>query len=295
MKIIIHNDDFALSYGFSEAIKDSYLIGVTSSTSLRVNGTAYEASRTIYKKKIPKIGMGIHLNLTDGKAMTKGLANSSGNYKYSFLQLISVTTINKYILKKIRKDFEMQILKAKNDGFSPDHIDSQEHVHMIPIIFKVVCQLCQKYKIRKIRFSDEPFYFTNDIAKDMGTFVSPRFIKFLILKYFAMKNRQLLHKYKLKTTDKFYGILHTNDMDYKSFEAAIRNATRLGLNTIELLGHPAYSNDKRDKVFSSQAIKEYVNSTERRIETRTFTDKSGKVRKMLKKFGLKRITFRDLT
>ena len=87
MKAIFHNDDFGLTYGFTDAIKDSFQNGVTTSTSLRTNGFAYKYAVKLSKGPLRKIGLGLHVNITQGKAHTKGEVEKFGVYKYNFRKL----------------------------------------------------------------------------------------------------------------------------------------------------------------------------------------------------------------
>ncbi|MBX4205661.1 ChbG/HpnK family deacetylase [Candidatus Microgenomates bacterium] len=270
MKITFYNDDFGLTYGFTDAIKDCILKGITTSSCVRTNGTAYEYAKKINKGKIKKVVTGIHFNLTDGKALNPKLANKNGDFKYSFAKYFLF--MNKNLKNEIEKEFEMQLSKAAKDGFKISHTNSQEHVHMIPQIFEIVAKICKKHNIKRIRLTNEPLY--------MFPILNINIIKFLLLNLFSIRDRKIIKKYNLTSPDYFYGILYTDNMNSYTVMEAVNDAKKRHANEIEILAHPAYF-DKRDKEYTSTAIKDYVKSKKRRIETQTFLDKNKIIRKFI--------------
>ncbi|QQG43486.1 MAG: ChbG/HpnK family deacetylase [Candidatus Daviesbacteria bacterium] len=267
MKVITHNDDFGLTYGFTEAIKDAFLKGLTTSTSIRTNGTAYHLAVQLLKTKLKSIGLGLHLNLVDGKSHTKALANHSGSYKYNFLQYLILSYFNKKILIDIENELDWQFQQVLKDNLKIDHVSGHNHTYAIPPIFKIVCRLCQKYQVKAIRLPKEPFYLTTSFLKNITPFLNTNIIKFLILNFFSRQNKKIVKKYGLKTTNIFYGILFTGNMDLLTIKAAINDAQKRGYRVIEILTHPAYHSDPRDKIYTSKTIKNYVRSKDRRVET----------------------------
>ncbi|MDO8619146.1 MAG: ChbG/HpnK family deacetylase [Candidatus Daviesbacteria bacterium] len=291
MKVILCNDDIGLTYGFTEAIKDTYLMSTSSSTSIRTNGTAYDYTVKLLKSSLKSIGLGIHLNLVDGKAHTSRLANKSGNYKFNFLQYLLLSH-NKSVLADIETELDYQFQKVLNDGLKIDHASGHRHTYAIPAIFEIVCKLCKKYRVNSVRLLQEPFYLTTSYPKNMIPFLNFNIIKFLLLNYFSRQNKATLKKYKLTSTDAFYGVLYTDAMNFETVKAALENAKNKGFNSIEILIHPAYPNDPRDKTYTSKLIKKYVHQKTRRIET--LASLSKKMKHLLSSPGIKLSTFRDI-
>jgi len=275
MKIILTNDDMATTYGFSDAIHDSYTYGVATNTSIRTNGAAYAYSKKLINKKPTKIGIGLHINLTQGPCYERKLSNNSGNYKYNFagycFQLFCRKNNN--LLRIISKDIEAQFKIIKKDNLKIDHISGHDHIHMIPPIFRIVCKLCQKYHIRNIRFCREPFYTTGSLFYEIKAYINGNIIKHWLLNEFARVNHKTLNKYNLKTTDCFYGILHTNMISTKSIISSIDDAKRRKFNSIEILSHPAYPNHPKDKKYLDKTIAWYSNLPQRNIEAKVMKDK----------------------
>ncbi len=293
MKTVIHNDDFALSYGFTEGIKDAFLKGITTSTSIRTNGPAYPLATKYLKSKISKIGLGLHLNLTDGPALNKNLANENGIFRHTFFEYIFLLLLpNNKLLNQITEEFELQYQTIKKSKIKIDHINSEKHIHMIPAIFEITCKFCKKNNIKYIRLVHEPYFLTGNFAKDIRPFYNANIIKFIMLNLFSLKCKKILAKYNVRTTDAFYGILHTNWMDGEIIKSCTSNALKNNFNSIEVLGHPAYINDKRDKKYTSEYIKWYSKLPNRNIERKSFTN--NKLKMFFTKLNVSRVTFSEI-
>lgn len=289
MKVIFYNDDFGLSTGFTNAIADSIKKGITTSSCVRTNGTAFNYSyKVLHNKKLKKYITGIHFNLTDGPTENKSLSASNGNFKYSYFNyLIPSNTL----LREIRKEFILQLEKALKAGYEIDHINSQEHVHMIPAIFKLTCQIANEYKIKKIRITNEKFYIANNIETDKYLFTTPNFPKHLLLNSFALNNKRVAKKHDLIFPDAFCGVLFTNHMTQEAIMSGLLCALSTKVKTLEILGHPAYGIE--DKKWTSKDIQKYVLSKERKIETNTFLDKERVIKNFLKTKKIKSIAYSD--
>ena len=68
-KLIINADDFGLTRSISEKIIDTFKVGNLSSTSLMVNTPGSEYAIDLAKNH-PELGLGLHFNLTEGKALS---------------------------------------------------------------------------------------------------------------------------------------------------------------------------------------------------------------------------------
>src|SRR5258707_12300760 len=134
-RLIINADDFGLSKGITDGILLTHQKGILTSTSLMVNqaATEYAISRA---EDAPGLGIGIHLNLTQGtpvlpKEQVPTLVNSEG-------QFYSCGTLAKKLLRlqisaeEIEAEFRAQIRLMKSYGMMPTHADSHHRIHMDP-------------------------------------------------------------------------------------------------------------------------------------------------------------------
>ena len=287
MKIIFTNDDYSLTRGFSMGVEDCFKRGLTTSTSVRINGTDFERSVNKLKTTLKRAGIGLHLNITDGPTIGDELADSRGSYKYNFISYLLFYIFGiKKLDKKILREFENQYETLRKKGIRPDHADSQDHIHMIPSIFELTCKFCIKHKITSLRLVNEPYFKSSTIP----SFTSV--LKFLLLNYFSRINRKIAKKYKLKIPDAFYGLMHTNNMTSKIIRESISDALKRKFEVIEVVSHPAYINQD-DICYTSRFIGDYSNLANRVVEMKALLNR-GLKSWVVRKKGLEKATFKDL-
>jgi predicted glycoside hydrolase/deacetylase ChbG (UPF0249 family) len=269
MKLVINCDDLALTYGTTNGIQKCLKYGLSKSASILVNGTAFDYTTKLIKSgNFGGVGFGIHLNLTDGPAFSKELADNRGNYKYDFISILKETVTNKKIIGSISEDFEKQIQKLLSTKIPIDHIDSDKHVHMIPKVFEIAAALAAKYKIPYIRISREPFYLKSSDKRYPFT-GSLNIIKKSVLDIFSTLNISTARRYQLKYTDSVYGILYSNRMVTSSIMAGINDGLKRNYKIIEILTHPGFPKDQRDTKYISQYMEKYSQEKHRSLEMKT--------------------------
>lgn len=140
-RLIINADDFAISHAANVAIKNCFEKGVIDSATIMVNMSGFSEAVEISKQT--GMPVGLHFNLTLGKPISnnvESLINPAGDFfsRREFIQ--------RYFLGKINtKDIESEYM-AQVDKFMQhldlDHVDSHQHVHMLPHIFDYVARWC---------------------------------------------------------------------------------------------------------------------------------------------------------
>ena len=217
-KFVLNADDFGMSEAFNTAILEGYNAGILKSTSLVANGEAFEEAVSKVVRNCPDLGIGVHLNIIEGKALTKDIdevADVNGNFYNSYGQLIikAYKPNNKEFITQLEKEFRAQIEKIKNAGIKITHIDSHVHTHAIPPIFDLVCKLAKEYDIPQIRTQHEHFYLVPDVFIHLQKAYFVNIIKILLLNFFTSKNKPVAKKYGLNTNDYLLGVGYTSMMN----------------------------------------------------------------------------------
>jgi len=169
--LIVHADDLGLSYSFNAGIRESYKKGFLRSTCLRTNGPAFKEAVEEIIPDCDGIGIGVHLNLVEGRSCRQNISKISklceadGTYKVNFLNLLSGSyKKDKILLSEIKDDFRDQIETVFRNNISPDHLNSHQHIHAIPSIFRIVCELAREYEIPFVRLPKESYYLGESIS-----------------------------------------------------------------------------------------------------------------------------------
>ncbi len=232
MKFILNADDFGMSKELNKAVLEGFNNGFLTSASICANGSAFSAAVYEIIPYCPDLGIGVHLNIIEGKSLTKCplLTDKNGYFNKNYLYFI-LNSFNKKLSEEIEQEFRAQIEMVKQ--YVPiDHIDSHVHVHAIPGIFNLVCKLAQEYKIPYVRTQHEKFYLTP--KKWLSFKFGINIVKILLLNYFTSLNRNNIKKFELKTNDYILGVGYTGMMDSETIRFGLKNLS----GTVEALIHP---------------------------------------------------------
>ena len=123
-KFILNADDFGMTKDYNRAVMYAYSRGFLKSASLCANGEAFDNAVNEVLPECPRLGVGVHLNIIEGKALTKCnlLTNDKNEFNNGYLALI-LKSGNKDFKNQVEKEFRAQIEKVLQYT-KPDHIDS---------------------------------------------------------------------------------------------------------------------------------------------------------------------------
>ena len=113
-KFVLNADDFGMSEAYNRAILEGYSSGILKSASLVANGEAFEEA---WKKVIPAcpdLGVGVHLNIIEGKPLCLNLdklTDADGNFNNSYVQILlkSLNKKDNLFMEQMEKEFRAQI------------------------------------------------------------------------------------------------------------------------------------------------------------------------------------------
>ena len=152
-RIIVNADDFGFSDGATEGILRSHLRGVVTSTTIAANMPA-AASAIGRLAEAPRLGVGVHLNVSQGPPLSKEglrLAGPDGMMNLSAVGVITGCVIHTWMLDAIEAEFDAQIRWALDHGVLPTHLDSHRHSHGFTPVFARVAALARRYDIPFVR------------------------------------------------------------------------------------------------------------------------------------------------
>jgi len=197
--------------------------------------------------------LSLHINLVEGKSLSVPDKNSLlideyGYFKLSFgeIFLLSLSNKRKELKKQLYEEIKAQLLfwKSHSKEGNKIAIDSHQHIHMIPLVFKTLMDVIkdEEISVDYLRIPAEPImpYLINPSL--YLTYSPLNLIKQWLLKFFALINKKEFKNSKIKTAY-FMGILFSGRMDEKRVRKVlvhyIKLAEKNGKN-IEMLFHPGY-------------------------------------------------------
>lgn len=255
-KLIVNADDLGFSREINDAVADCLFRKRVTSVSLMAVGPVFtEASKLLHD--LNRTDTGVHLCLTSelipchqNRKEIRSILDAKGRFHAGYTGLLPGYFTGKFDMRHVYIEFKAQINKVKTKDLNITHLDSHEHVHMLPGIFKVVMDLAEEFNIPYVRYtSEDPIV--------MLKRSSPR----NVARYIALKLASMgvapANK-KVMTNDRFFGHFHSGNIDDDVF-CFLLDHMKDGVN--EIAFHPAAATYSFTRLFP-----EYKNSA-KELET----------------------------
>lgn len=288
-KLIVNADDFGLTEGTNRAIVDGHLNGVITSATLMANGSAFDDA-VARAKGLSEMGVGVHLNLTDGQPVSPrdaipSLLDGEG-FGGSPVWLARGVFTGSVKAADIETELRSQIEKVAAAGIKITHLDCHKHVQMLPAIFRIVVRLAQHFNIRSLRCTVEsaalilhgPLHRSVLRIGLLKQFISGR-----VLSFASRDQRRIIREAGLRCPDNFFGVTYTGFLDGLALESILR---KLPQGTSELMCHPGYNDPALGHVRTRLRA-------QREEELRSLM--APEVKQLVAAEGIKLITYRDLS
>lgn len=151
--LIVNADDYGYFDGVSRGILQAHREGVVSATGILANGEDFER-HVEWLGEAPDLDVGVHLNLTHGVPLTqacRGKLTDVGGEFSSATSLLRSLLMRSISLREIEIEWRAQIQRCVEAGLRPRFLNSHEHVHVLPPLFRVVQRLASEFQIKSIR------------------------------------------------------------------------------------------------------------------------------------------------
>ncbi|EGS32754.1 MULTISPECIES: ChbG/HpnK family deacetylase [Megasphaera] len=245
-RLIINADDFGIHTSVNQAVIKAFQEGVLTSTSLLANGPCYEEAVRLAKEN-PGLGIGIHLCLVGslppilGIREVPSLVNAEGLFPESYGTVMKKGFLGKIDYRQVYNEWDAQIEKIKQTGLVITHVDSHQHVHMLPPIWNIVQALMKKHDIHRVRIPRESYLFkafAGNPVRVMGRNG---------LTWLSEQAMTAVRKWHYTTTDYFWGMVDGGSMTEAHLQYIIK---QLPVGIHEIMMHPAMSTDEMKQQFT---------------------------------------------
>jgi chitin disaccharide deacetylase len=284
-QLIVNADDFGLTERVSEGILDAHREGIVTSTTLMANGGAFDSTVSM-SRRASRLGIGVHLNLTDGRPVSPALripslVDRSGRLHLSPGRLLKALVARQINLAEIETELRRQISKIFSAGILPTHLDGHKHVHVLPGISEIVIRLAQEYSIRSIRCPMEtlPKFLTIKRSGISRAAVVKQYFVARTVSAFARHFKEKLAEAGLVSPVRFFGLSETGFLDAESIHDILE---RLPEGVSELMCHPGYLDVDLRKTGTRLLA-------QREVEIRGLT--APQVRKFVAESGIQLVTY----
>jgi len=243
--LIVNADDLGWTDGVNRGIVEAFHHGIVTSTSLLANGAAF-AGGVEAARSAPGLGVGVHLNLSDGppvadREIVTSLLNNDGEFAGGPENLLLRRARRGLSLAEVENEWDAQIQKVRDAGISPTHLDGHKHVHMLPGLFEIALKLAKRHDIGAIRVSLEASSLRAALSsgsKQNAGVVMKQGVQARGLKLLARDAREQAGRAGISTADYFCGIAQTGELTREGMEQFVKS---LPDGTTELMCHPGYA------------------------------------------------------
>jgi predicted glycoside hydrolase/deacetylase ChbG (UPF0249 family) len=152
-RLVVNADDFGVSERVNAGIVQAHRQGIVTATSLMAAGRAF-AHAVRLLPSAPALDVGVHLTLVAEAPLLGGdssLIGSDGRFPAGAGALALRWWAGKVHRADVAAEWTAQIERVLDHGIRVSHLDSHQHVHILPGLFDLTRELAARYAIPFVR------------------------------------------------------------------------------------------------------------------------------------------------
>ena len=233
-RLIVNADDFGLHRSVNAAVAEGHARGCITSASLMPTGAAFEEAAEA-ARKTPSLGVGVHLTLVaetplSSASAVRTLVGADGRFAADHTVFVRRYLAGELDLGEVYREIAAQVERVVQAGVRLTHIDSHQHLHVLPKLMDMCVSLAKAHGIRAVRIPAEPYFFTGGYEADLKRTVGKWGLTFL-----ANRARVKAKRAGLLCPAHFRGMLAGGHMRAAYLEGIVR---ALPEGVTEIMLHP---------------------------------------------------------
>jgi predicted glycoside hydrolase/deacetylase ChbG (UPF0249 family) len=260
--LALHADDFGFNAAVTHGILAGFREGLLTSTSLLANAPAAELAIDQWRRleelhrsgKLNSTGLrrrlsepdlpfdlGIHLNLTQGRPLTRGrfphgLLDTAGGFLPPGRLFLKLLTGGRRWRGAVEAELAAQLEWLIDRGLRPTHINGHQYVEMMPVVSELVLKLAHRYQVAYVRAAHEPGHLRTSLRPGMRlTNCCLSFVKH----HYAARWSRALDASHITHSDAFFGPSHAGRIDINIMRRFLCHAQNCDKS--EIAFHPGES------------------------------------------------------
>ena len=279
-RLIVNADDFGLHDAVNAGIIQAHQQGMVTSASLMAGGEAFEAAVRLALGN-PQLGVGVHLTLVAASPVLPpqqipSLVDGQGGFWPSYPVFLARYLQGKICRNEVAQELSAQIGKIRQAGIQPTHLDSHQHLHVLPGLTGRILDLAKRFSVPAVRIPAEPLLFFAGGNRSWGRIFGRSGLT-LLARRFGGKARAA----GLSAPQHFFGMLDGGGLTEPVLRDILR---RLPPGSSEIMTHPA--------VAAASLAGKYSWGYQWEAELQALTSQS--LRDMLKQQKIQLINYREL-
>ena len=269
-RLIVNADDFGRAASINQAVSRAHREGILTSASLMVNEPAFEEAVALARED-PQLGVGLHLTLLCGHSALPperipGLVNARKEFTHNPARAGFRYYFQRRLREQLRQEIHAQFEKFRSTRLCLDHVNGHLHLHLHPVVFRILMEDAPQLGIKRLRLTFDPFRLNLRLASGHLLY---RSLHAVIFHWLAARARPVVRQQGLSHTQAVFGLLQNARVNEGYVTRLLAN---LPAGDSELYSHPS--------------LDEFENEFDALISPR--------VRQQVKQLGIKLIRYQDL-
>jgi chitin disaccharide deacetylase len=213
-RLIVNADDFGRSESINLAVVRAHREGILTTASLMVNEPA--AAQAVHlARENPKLGVGLHLVLVCGAAALPPariphLAGPSGLFSNNPAAAGWRYFSSQACKEELQAEIEAQLAKFHATGLPMDHLNGHLHLHLHPVVLRILMNSAERWGIRAMRLTSDRFFLNARLATGQWIYRASHAVIFGLL---SARARRALAQKNIRHTAAVFGLLQNARVD----------------------------------------------------------------------------------
>lgn len=221
-RLIVTADDVGLHPGMTRGALAAHDGGIVTAVSVSPNGRDFEPAVELLRDR-PRLDVGAHLTLVGERPLSDparipSLVGPDGRLHARYPAFAARYALGRIRAADLEIELRAQVERLLATGLRVIHLNSHQHLHLLPRVFDVVLELAREYGIPVVRIPGEP---------EAG--LSPRGLQLRALNALGRRARS-----RVSAPDRTVGVLAAGRLT----AAALRRALEHVSGVTELVCHP---------------------------------------------------------
>jgi hopanoid biosynthesis associated protein HpnK len=256
-RLIVNADDFGLSASVNAAVIRAHRDGILTTASLMVNEPGC-AEAVKFAQENPRLGVGLHLTFLMGHSALSpekvpGLVNGRGEFSNSPVGVGVNYFFKRSLREQLRAEIHAQFAKFHATGLKLDHVNGHLHLHLHPVIFRILMEDATALRITHLRLTRDC------LARSRRMSHGHLFYKTshaAIFEFLSSRARPVLAAKKIRHAGITFGLLQDSRVDE---EYVLKLLPELPAGDSELYSHPSLDKFKHEfEALVSPRVREQV-------------------------------------
>ena len=150
-RLIVNADDFGLTRPVTRGIVRAHREGIVTSASVMPSARAFNDAVQAYRDN-PQLDCGVHLTYVEERPVLAG----GPPFPRRHLDFFRALALGRIRVRDVEREWRAQVEQCLDAGLRPSHLDSHQHLHVFPALFRIVMRISADYGIPWVRVPRPP-------------------------------------------------------------------------------------------------------------------------------------------